>query len=136
MNSTQSDNTNSLSLALDARKAVKALVAFRKSGVRDEQLQLVLSDALASLHALNSGSSLYANLSSTSSYESYEQIQTVQEVQKAISDDRLTEKLEQLLRADRVEEQTQESVQSAIHFFTAIENRALQKYNQSFGFGL
>jgi len=135
MNGTQNDTTNSLCLALDARKAVKALVAFRRSGIRDEQLRQVLSDAVASLIALNSDTSLFANLSRASSYESYEQIRTVQEVQRAISDDRLTEKL-QLLLADPAGEQIQESVQSAIHFFTAIENRALQKYNQSFGFGL
>ncbi len=135
MNGLQSDTTNSLSLAVDARKAVKALVAFRRSGLRDEQLRQVLSDAVASLNALNAGTSLFANLSPASSYESYEQIRTVQEVQAAISDDKLTEKL-QLLLGESAGEQIQESVQSAIRFFTAIENRALQKYNQSFGVGL
>ena len=64
MNGLQSDTTNSLSLAVDARKAVKALVAFRRSGLRDEQLRQVLSDAVASLNALNAGTSLFANLKS------------------------------------------------------------------------
>ena len=132
---TLNDNTNSLSLALDARKAVKALIAFRKDGVRDDRLKQALADAVASLDALNSGASLFANLSSASSYESYEQIRTVQEVQTALSDERLTEKLKRLI-AEPMDERVQDNVQSAIHFFTAIENRALQKYNQSFGFGL
>jgi hypothetical protein len=135
MAGTLSDNTNSLSLALAARKAVKALVTFRNSGVRDDRLREALADAIASLNALNVGASLFANLSNASSYESYEQIQTVQEVQRAISDDKLTEKL-QLLLVEAAGESVQESVQSAIQFFTAIENRSLQKYNQSFGFGL
>lgn len=135
MTGTPSDNTNSLSLALDARKAVRALLAFQRSGVRDNQLRQALSDVVASLNALNTGTSLFANLSSTSSYESYDQIRTVQEAQRALSDDKLTEKL-QLLLTEPEGKDVQVSLQSAILFFTAIENRALQKYNQSFGFNL
>jgi hypothetical protein len=135
MTGTPSDNTNSLSLALDARKAVRALLAFKRDGVRDDQLRQALSDAVASLNALNTGTSLFVHLSATSSYESYDQIRTVQEAQRALSDDRLTEKL-QLLLTEHEGEDMQVSLNSAILFFTAIENRALQKYNQSFGFNL
>jgi len=135
MTGTPSDNMNSLSLALDARKAVRALLAFKRDGVRDNQLRQVLSDAVVSLNALNTGASLFAHLSSTSSYESYDQIRTVQEAQTALSDDKLTEKL-QLLLAEPEGRDVQANLHSAILFFTAIENRALQKYNQSFGFNL
>lgn len=133
MNGTQNDNTNSLSLAIDARKAVKALMASESSGVLDEQLRQVLEDAVASLNALNSGTPLYANLSKASSFESYDQIRAVHEVQLAMSDDRLTERL-QLLLADSAGEHLQENKEYAIQFFTAIENGALQNYNQSFQF--
>ncbi|MGA3372521.1 MAG: hypothetical protein ABSC48_12250 [Terracidiphilus sp.] len=133
MNGTQSDNTNSLSLAIGARKAVKALMVSEASGILDEQLRQVLADAVASLNALNSGTPLYANLSKASSFESYDQIRAVHEVQLAMSDGRLTERL-QLLLTDSAGEHVQENKEYAIQFFTAIENRALQNYNQSFQF--
>ena len=68
----------SLSLAIDARKAVKALIASETSGVLDDQLRQVLADAVTSLNALSSGTPLYANLSKSSSFESYDQIRAVQ----------------------------------------------------------
>jgi hypothetical protein len=135
MVNTANDNTSSLSLALDARKAVKALISYRRDGVRDECLRQVIADAVASLNALNTGVALFANLSHSSSYESYEQIRTVQEVQTALSDNRLVQKLQVLLDVPQPEG-LQESLDLAIHFFTAIENRALQKYNQAFGMGV
>ena len=120
----------SLSLAIDARKAVKALIASETSGVLDDQLRQVLADAVTSLNALSSGTPLYANLSKSSSFESYDQIRAVHEVQMAMSGEKLTERL-QLLLAGSPGEHVQENMQFAIQFFTAIENRALQKYNQS-----
>lgn len=133
MNGTQSDNTNSLSLAIDARKAVKALMVSETSGVLDDQLRQVLADAVASLNALNSGTPLYSNLSKASSFESYDQIKAVHEVQLAMFDGKLAERL-QLLLTDSASEHVQENKEDAIRFFTAIENQALQNYNQSFQF--
>jgi|NGEPerStandDraft_6_1074524.scaffolds.fasta_scaffold102779_2 hypothetical protein len=136
MLSTLNDNTYSLSLAFDARKAVKALMAFKRDGLKkDDRLKSAVEDVIASLNALNSGTPLFAHLSSASCFQSYEQIQTLQEVQTALSDDRLTEKLQNLI-AEPPGELLNESVDSAIQFFTAVENRALQKYNQAFGFGI
>lgn len=136
MPGTLNDNTYSLSLAFDARKAVKALVAFKREGVKDDRLKEAVEDVIASLNALNSGTPLFAHLSSASPFQSYEQIQTLQEVQAALSDDRLTEKLQNLISTESEGDALRESVDFAIQFFTAVENRALQKYNQAFGFGI
>jgi len=134
MPATLDDNTYSLSLAFDARKAVKALIALRRSGQRDEHLKHAVEDVIASLNALNTGSPLFAHLSDASPFQSYEQIQTLQEVQTALSDDRLTEKLRNVITESG--EVPNESVEFAIRFFTAVENRALQRYNQAFGVGV
>jgi hypothetical protein len=119
------DNTYSLSLAFDARKAVKALIAFKRDGVTDDRLKKAVEDVIVSLRALNSGTPLFANLSSGSSFQSYEQIRTLQEVQTALSDDRLI--------TEHPPDGLEESIDSAIRFFTAVENKALQRYNHAFG---
>jgi hypothetical protein len=132
---TMSDNASSLSLALDARLAIKALNSYRKDGVSKGPLVKAIDDAISSLNALNSGASLFDNVADSSPYESYEQIQTLQEVQLQIADDRLAEKLAALL-ADEDQSRRERNVDFAITFFVALENRALKKYNQSFGLGI
>lgn len=136
MLATMSDNTNSLSLALDARTAVKALNVLRKGGgeVRSE-LQTAMTDALVSLRALNSGAPLFAGLSPSSAFENYEQIQTLQEVESAFPGQDVEAKLA-LVTNERDPAQRQQGIAFAIEFFTALEKRALQKFNRSYGFGI
>jgi len=134
MPGTLDDNTYSLSLAFDAREAVKSLKALRRGGHRGEQLKQAIEDVIASLDALNTGSRLFGHLSDASSFQSYEQIQTLQEVQAALSDDRLTEKLRNVITDSGGV--PNESIDVAIQFFTALQNRALQRYNQTFGVGV
>lgn len=127
-----SDSTNYLSLALDARKTIKALVAFSENGVQNADLQTALNDAAESLKALNSGEALFAHLKPASSYEFYEQISTLQEVQLSMKDERLPEKLEMVVNAANVD-QRRDSAELALRFFVALENRALQKFSRSAG---
>jgi len=132
---TLSDNTTSLSLALDARIAIKALNVYRKDGVSEGRLQKAISDAIASLNALSSGSSLFDNITNSTPYESYSQIQTLREVQSEFADEHLAEKLAASI--GHVDATTrEEGVNFAINFFVALENRALRKYNQSFAGGI
>jgi hypothetical protein len=135
MLSTLSDNTTSLSLALDARLAIKALNVYRKDGVSEDRLQKAIGDAIKSLNALSSGSSLFDNITSSSPYESYSQIQTLREVQSEFADDHLADKLAASLGHTDVATR-EKSVDFAINFFVALENRALRKYNQSFAGGI
>ena len=135
MLSTLSDNTSSLSLALDARIAIKALNVYRKDGVSEDRLQKAIGDAIASLNALSSGKALFDNITSSSPYESYSQIQTLREVQSEFADEHLAEKLASSIRS--LDADTREKgVEIAINFFVALENRALRKYNQSFAGGI
>ena len=126
------DNTNSLSLALDARTAVKALNVLRKGGGEaGSELQRAMTDALISLKALNTGAPLFAGLSPTSAFENYEQIQTLQEVESAFPGEDVEAQLA-LVTNEEDPTRRQQGIAFAIEFFTALEKRALQKFNRSY----
>lgn len=130
-----SDNSSSLSLAIDARMAIKALYELQRSGEANESLKRAVEDVAISLKALSTGGPLFANLSPTSPFESYEQYQTLQEVQSAFSGDDVEAKLELVTKSENHAQQ-QQGIEFAIAFFTALERRARQKFNQSSGFGI
>ena len=136
MLATMSDNSSSLSLALDARMAVKASYALQRQGggTANDVLKKAIEDVRISLDALSSGAPLFANLSQSSPFENYDQIQTLQEVRAAFDGD-VSAKLE-LVNKEDDSTQRQEGIDFAIVFFTALERRARQKFNQSYGFGI
>ena len=129
-----SDNSSSLSLALDARMAVKALHALRPGEEANVALREAMGDVKTSLNALISGAPLFANLSPSSSFENYDQIQTLQEVRSAFDVD-VSAKLDLVTKEDDPVQQRQ-GIEFAIVFFTALERRARQKFNGSYGFGI
>jgi hypothetical protein len=135
MQASMSDNSSSLSLAIDARMAIKALHELQRGGEANETLKRAMEDVSTSLKALSTGGPLFANLSPTSPFESYDQFQTLQEVQSAFSDDDVEAKLELVTKSDDPVQQ-QQGIDFAIAFFTALERRARQKFNQSYGFGI
>jgi hypothetical protein len=128
------DNSNSLSLAIDARMAIKALHELQRGGEANEQLRTAVEDVVVSLRALNSGDPLFANLSPLSSFESYEQIRTLQEVRSEFNED-VSAQLD-LVTKQGDPERKRQGIAFAIVFFTALERRARQKFNQSEGFGI
>jgi hypothetical protein len=134
MLATISDNSSSLSLALDARMAVKALHTLQPGGQADDVLSKAMGDVTTSLNALSSGAPLFANLSPSSSFENYDQIQTLQEVRSAFDEDEIA-KLDLVTKRDDPVRQRQ-GIEFAILFFTALERRARQKFNGSYGFGI
>jgi hypothetical protein len=133
MVNTTADSANYLSLALDARKAIKALLQFSEKGTESVELKEALNDTVESLRALAvEGSSLFGRLHAQSPYQYYEQIKTLQEVQSAMKDERLADKLADL-GSNRDPTQRREHIELAIAFFSALENRALQRYHRSGG---
>jgi hypothetical protein len=137
MLATSSDNSSSLSLALDARMAIKALYALQRQpgGAANGTLKKAIDDVRTSLSALSSGTPLFANLSQSSLFENYGQIETLQEVRSAFSQEDVGAKLEVVNQQDDPDQQ-KEGIEFAITFFTALERRARQKFNQSYGFGI
>jgi hypothetical protein len=122
----------SLSLALSARRAIKSLIALESDGQEDKALEAAGNDVVQALEAFNSDGPLFAHLASPSICENYDQIQILDEVRNAIGDADYTEKL---LSATAGKGQDHEArrrnIEFTIRFFTAVERRALQTYNQA-----
>jgi len=132
MVSASTNRTNYLSLALDARKTIKALGQRLQTGAESAEVKQALDDTAESLRALSSGGSLFARLHAGTSYESYEQIRTLQEVQLTMKDEHLADRLATVGASPDPAERSR-NIEWAITFFSALENRALQRYNRSAG---
>jgi hypothetical protein len=131
-----SDNTSSLSLALGARIAIKALYELQKGGKPKSALTKAMSDVTDSLKALSTpGAPLFAHLGPSSSFESFDQLQTLQEVKSTFPKVNVEEKLGLAISGPDPELRRQ-GVEFAIVFFSALERRARQKFNQPTGLGI
>ena len=135
MVSASTDRTNYLSLALDARKTIKALGHWMQTGAESAEVKQALDDTAESLRALSSGGSLFARLRAESAYESFEQIRTLQEVQLTMNDEHLADRLSTVGASPDLAERKR-NIEWAISFFAVLENRALQRYNRSAGSAL
>lgn len=130
--SSAGNRSSYLALALDARKTINALLQLNRA--RDPNVEIsadvksVIQGAVESLKALASGGSLFAHLEGASSYGSYEQIRTLHEVQAAMNEVQLEDRLAAVLSGADPEKQGR-SRELAIRFFSALENRALSRYN-------
>jgi hypothetical protein len=140
MQGAMTDNSSSLSLALGARMAINALYALQKGGKANKALRKEVDDVTKSLKALSTpGAPLFAHLSASSSFESFDQIQTLQEVKQEVKStfpgENVEEKLELAVGASDPELRKQ-GIEFAILFFSALERRARQKFNQPVGIGI
>jgi hypothetical protein len=130
MVSVNTDRTNYLSLALDARKTIKALRQASETGNESDELKGAIDDTVESLRALSTGALLFARLHPLFPYQHYEQVKTLEEVQSAMKDEHLADRLSELnITVDPGHRE--ELIKLAIVFFSALENRALQRYNTS-----
>jgi hypothetical protein len=131
MVSATTDRTHYLALALDTRKTINALFKASETGEQPTELTEAIEDTVGSLNALRTGDLLFSNLNPHFPYQYYEQVKTLEEVDAAMKEkhvdvaDRLSE-----LRTV-APDQRKEILQLAIAFFSALENRALQKYSNS-----
>jgi len=130
MVSVNTDRTNYLSLALDARKTIKALMQASATGTESAELKGAIEDTVESLRALSSGALLFARLHPQFPYQHYEQVKTLEEVQSAMKEEHVADRLSEL-NSTVDPEHRQQLIKLAITFFSALENRALQRYNTS-----
>jgi hypothetical protein len=129
MDSVNTDRTNYLSLVLDARKTIKALRAW-ETGTESAELKGAIDDTVESLRALSSGALLFTNLHPQFPYQHYEQVKTLEDVQSTMGEENLADKLSEL-NSTVDPAHREELITMAIRFFSALENRALQRYNTS-----
>lgn len=121
-----------LALALDARKTINALLQLEQHEGAEQEISAdvrgVIQGAVKSLKALASDGPLFAQLEGASSYDSYEQMRTLHEVQAAMNDNELEDQLEAVVSAPNRPDRNLR-LGLAIRFFSALENRALYRYN-------
>lgn len=124
------DSTSSLSLALGSRLAIKTLVASRGQLHIDNQVRSTVLDVVASLNAISMQGPLFEHLTAPSNFERYEQFELLAETQSAFHDRDVKARLNAILTDTNTEER-QNNIDLAIDFFTALESRALQRYNNA-----
>jgi hypothetical protein len=114
-----------LSLALDARLAIKALRQKSPTGASAPQLRESIRAALDSLKAISRKGEVYARLGELEPYEHFEQIYTLQQVWVSFKDSNLVEELQDLSS----ENPTPAARAAALKFFSEVERRALHYYS-------
>jgi hypothetical protein len=114
-----------LSLALDARLAIKALRRKSSLAAAAPQLHESVRAALDSLKAISRGGELYAQLGELKPYEHFEQMYTLQQVWVSLKDSNIVEELQNLFS----ESPSLEAKTAALKFFFEVERRALHYYN-------
>src|SRR5437660_7258956 len=115
-----------LTLALEARSAIKRLKLLLKTKEYTPELKSALKAAAVSLRAVDSQKNLYSKLYDDVGYSRFEEIETLQEVRRMLGDTGVGAHLERVLSGVNC---TDEDVRAAIRFFSAMENRALYHYN-------
>ena len=123
-----------LSLALDARKILDALVIFIEEGRRVPDLESCLQDAVESLKRASGEHSIFAPLRTSLALEHYEQIRTVDEVSESAEKQKaIIDKLSNVMAQTGDSKAQKQSAYDAVDFFYALERRALHHYGQPLG---
>ena len=120
------ERVNYLSLALQARSAIKRLKLLLPPSEPTLELKSALQAALNLLSDTRPQEGLYSKLYDEAGFNRFEQIQTVEEVIRVLDDPNLKDRIERILKGQQY---TDEDVRTTIGFFSAVENRALYHYD-------
>jgi hypothetical protein len=120
------ERINYLSLALQARSAIKRLKLLPPASQPAPELTSALRAALNSLANPKSQEGLYSRLYDEAGFNRFEEIQTVEEVIRVLDDPNLKDRIELILGGQGY---TGEDIRTVIGFFSAVENRALYHYD-------
>jgi hypothetical protein len=113
-----------LTLALDARLAIKALRQKSSPGAEAPQLRESVRAALDSLKAISRGGELYAQLGELRPYEHFEQMYTLKQVSMSLQDSNWVKELQDLSS----ESPSVQAKAAGLRFFSEVERRALHHY--------
>jgi hypothetical protein len=120
------ERTNYLSLALQARSAIKRLRLVLVGGEPTPELKSALGAALNSLSEPTPKSGSVSRLHDEAGFNRFEEIQTVEEVIRVLDDPDLRDEIARICAGKAY---TAEDVRAVIGFFSAVENRALYHYD-------
>lgn len=115
-----------LSLALQARSAIKRLRLLSPASEPAPELRSALQAALNSLTGSKPQEGLYSRLYDEAGFNRFEEIQTVEEVISVLDDPNLKDRIERILKGRKYGD---EDIRTVIGFFSALENRALYHYD-------
>ncbi len=120
------ERINYLSLALQARSAIKRLRLLQPATEPAPELKSALQAALNSLTNPNPQEGLYTRLYDEAGFNRFEEIQTVEEVIHSLDDPSLREEIGRIFTG---RDYTEGDIRATIRFFSAVENRALYYYD-------
>jgi hypothetical protein len=123
-------NARYLSLALDARKVIDALILFVKE-TDTPRMETLVGKVLESLNASTDRERIFSSAQRRSLFGDYERMQTLEEVKREFPTENIGERLQELLRNDVDAQLRKKSAEQAIQFFCALEGRALERYTQA-----
>ena len=119
------ERINYLSLALQARSAIKRLKLLAAGSTPPAELLSALKAAIDSLEVPSGHGELCSKLYDEAGFNRFEEVQTVEEVIADLDESRLSDEMNRLITGCG----TQEDIRAAIRFFSALENRALYHYD-------
>lgn len=119
-----------LSLALDARKVIDALVEYVKKS-DTPQMEPLVRRVLESFDAASNRERLFSSVGRRSLFGDYERMQTLNEVKRDFSFPELQRQLKELLSNDVALEERRHSAEQALEFFCALEGKALERYTEA-----
>jgi hypothetical protein len=128
--------TRYLALALASRKLIDSLLTFVESNQQqpqDPQLGVALRQFVDSLETTKAGNNLFGELPSQPPFSHYEQVLTLQEALESFGDGDIENELSGVLDERSDITTRKQRANKAIEFFYALENRALNHYNQQMG---
>lgn len=125
--SARGERINYLSLALQARSAIKRLRQFVPGGELSPELRSALKAALNSLtEPTPQKGELYSRLYEEDGFNRFEEVQTIEEVVRALGDSNLRSEISNVMTGESCSEG---DLRATIRFFSALENRALYHYD-------
>jgi hypothetical protein len=121
------ERINYLSLALQARSAIKRLRLVLAGSEPTPELKSALGAALNSLsEPAPRPESPVSKLHDEAGFNRFEEIRTVEEVIQVLQNPSLKDEIERILEGQKY---TEEDVRATIGFFSAVEGRALYHYD-------
>jgi len=124
---TSESSSRYLTFALTVRKLTDALIVFVEEGTMPRGLEASLRKVLSSLENAGERTSVKA-LRKRGTFGHYENVVTINEVVRGSDKSDIVEKLNRVINA-RSQRQKRASAIEAVHFFDALERRALYHYS-------
>jgi hypothetical protein len=129
---TTGTRTRYLALALASRKVIDSLLLFVESNQQDPQLAPALTQFADALKLTGEKKNLFS-ASGQAAFAHYEQVLTLQEAMESLQGRNVAGELSGILDETSHIEMRKQNANKVIDFFYAVENRALNNYNQQIG---